>query len=147
MSPSHAVLAYNKPATLCIKTRCQQYIYCASCTENRSANHRHMDSTYVVVLKRQRMPQVAQVDCAKCRKSGFLSPSPNRNIHVVSTTPASRVELTPCLLPSIQEHRLLWTLLRPLLLLCPLLVVHRGYLPGEGAGASAGVAPSRTAGI
>lgn len=51
------VLAYNKPATLCIKTRCQQCIYCASYTENRSVNHRHMDSTYVVVLKRQRMPK------------------------------------------------------------------------------------------
>jgi hypothetical protein len=67
------VLAYNKPATICLKGNCQYCIYCASCTEARSEarriDHRHKNSMYVVTLLRRRELPIQQVRCKKCQKS------------------------------------------------------------------------------
>ena len=66
------VVAYNHPATICVKGNCVHWIYCASCTNSKRIDHRHKDSTYTVkFIRRNKLPvgPHSPVQCAKCRKS------------------------------------------------------------------------------
>ena len=71
------VLAYNRPATLCVKGNCNHPIYCASCTKDKRIDHRHKDSLYAVkVIRKKNLPvsPCSPVQCAKCQTS--KSPQP-----------------------------------------------------------------------
>ena len=72
------VLAYNRPATLCVKGNCNQHIYCASCTKDKRIDHRHKDSMYVVrLIRRASLPvsPYSTVQCWKCRESKSSQPA------------------------------------------------------------------------
>ena len=72
------VLAYNRPATLCVRGNCNHYIYCASCTKDKRIDHRHKDSMYVVkVIRKMNLPVSphSPVRCAKCRDSKSSQPA------------------------------------------------------------------------
>ena len=105
------VLAYNQPATLCVKGNCNHCIYCASCTNSKRIDHRHKDSTYAVKLIRKTslpVSPLSPVQCAKCRKSKSPQPASLVQDSFVECLCSSDILSSPSFL---KDCRLTWLFL------------------------------------
>ncbi|KAJ9149752.1 Protein SERAC1 [Pleurostoma richardsiae] len=70
-----AALAFRKTATICLRSGCKLWIYCASCTDAERIDHRHVGSMYKVVIRKSTQNPLQDASgrhlnftCFQCKK-------------------------------------------------------------------------------